>query len=87
MNEVLASEGSKDEGDGQSNVSKNNPSRSVSLSLSRRVQAQKKIDTEKMFKKKIRDVVEGNAVTIIMSIVTLYALIGVSYHNSILIYL
>jgi hypothetical protein len=37
-----------------------------------------------MFKKKIKDVVEGNAVTIIMSIVTLYALIGVSYQISIL---
>ena len=87
MNEVIiATDGSaKDDFDNASTtVSKNTPNRSVSLSISRRVQQQKKIDTEKIFKKKIRDIVEGNAVTIIMSIVTLYALIGVSYQSLIL---
>jgi len=74
MSDPIPSEGSiKSENDTNNSHKQKNK---VSLSISNRLNAQKKFDSEKIFKKRIRDVVEGNAVTIIMSIVTLYALIG-----------
>ena len=78
MSEPIPSEGSNKGGDDSGADISRALSRNVSLSHSKRLGMQKKIDTEKMFKNKIRKIVEGNAVTIIMSIVTLYALIGVS---------
>ena len=42
------------------------------------MQAHKKIDAEIRLKKMIRNFIEGKVVTVFMSIVTVYALIGVS---------
>ena len=46
--------------------------------MTKKIQAHKKIDAEIRLKRTIRNIIEGKIVTVIMSIVTLYALIGVS---------
>ena len=51
---------------------------SLSISMSKKMQAHKKIDAEIRMKKTIRNFIEGKVVTVFMSIVTVYALIGVS---------
>ena len=48
------------------------------MSMGSKLAKQKKIEAEMKIKKAIRVVVEGNVVTVIMTLVTLYALIGVS---------
>jgi len=47
--------------------------------MSKKMQAHKKIDAEIRLKKTIRNFIEGKVVTVFMSIVTVYALIGVSF--------
>jgi hypothetical protein len=58
--------------------SRRNLSSGISMSMGSKLAKQKKIEAEMKIKKAIRVVVEGNVVTVIMSLVTLYALIGVS---------
>ena len=58
--------------------SRRNLSSGISMSMGSKLAKQKKIEAEMKIKKAIRVVVEGNVVTVIMTLVTLYALIGVS---------
>ena len=55
--------------------------------MSKKMQAHKKIDAEIRMKKTIRNFIEGKVVTVFMSIVTVYALIGVSLFRFLLIFL
>ena len=47
--------------------------------MSKKMAANKKLESELRLKKTIKGFIEGSFVTVVMSLVTLYALIGVSY--------